>query len=139
MIVNTMAVYIYSSHFPIITQRFTRLLVAWLMRGGWYMIIGGFYRAHLTFPPEYPLLPPKMTFQSPIFHPNSQYIPPPPPSPFPRPLLTFPSLPNRRRLHLHPTRPNRRPLRLRIRLGALVARADSRNDFVECYFHAEQS
>lgn len=32
--------------------------------------IGGFYRAHLTFPPEYPHLPPKMTFQTPIFHPN---------------------------------------------------------------------
>lgn len=31
---------------------------------------GGFYRAHLTFPPEYPHLPPKMTFQTPIFHPN---------------------------------------------------------------------
>lgn len=32
---------------------------------------GGFFRAHLTFPPEYPLLPPKMVFKSPIFHPNS--------------------------------------------------------------------
>ncbi|KAL8941424.1 MAG: hypothetical protein Q9211_001833 [Gyalolechia sp. 1 TL-2023] len=31
---------------------------------------GGFFRAHLKFPPEYPLLPPKMTFQTPIFHPN---------------------------------------------------------------------
>ncbi|MCJ1275365.1 hypothetical protein MMC21_003168 [Puttea exsequens] len=31
---------------------------------------GGFYRAHLTFPPEYPHLPPKMTFQTPVFHPN---------------------------------------------------------------------
>ncbi len=31
---------------------------------------GGFYRAHLTFPPEYPHLPPKMTFQTAIFHPN---------------------------------------------------------------------
>lgn len=31
---------------------------------------GGFFRAHLTFPPQYPLLPPKMTFQTPIFHPN---------------------------------------------------------------------
>ncbi|KAL2042481.1 hypothetical protein N7G274_004974 [Stereocaulon virgatum] len=31
---------------------------------------GGFYRAHLTFPLEYPHLPPKMTFQTPIFHPN---------------------------------------------------------------------
>ncbi|EFX05915.1 ubiquitin conjugating enzyme [Grosmannia clavigera kw1407] len=32
---------------------------------------GGNFRAHLTFPSEYPLLPPKLTFQSPIpFHPN---------------------------------------------------------------------
>lgn len=32
---------------------------------------GGFFRATLSFPPEYPLLPPKMTFTSPIpFHPN---------------------------------------------------------------------
>ncbi|KAL8996091.1 MAG: hypothetical protein Q9169_004330 [Polycauliona sp. 2 TL-2023] len=31
---------------------------------------GGFFRAHLNFPPEYPHLPPKMTFQTPIFHPN---------------------------------------------------------------------
>ncbi|MCJ1390395.1 Ubiquitin-conjugating enzyme E2 15 [Xylographa bjoerkii] len=31
---------------------------------------GGFFRAHVVFPPEYPLLPPKMTFQTPIFHPN---------------------------------------------------------------------
>lgn len=34
--------------------------------------IGGFYRAHLTFPTEYPLLPPKMVFQTPIFHPNGK-------------------------------------------------------------------
>lgn len=38
---------------------------------GFYDIPGGFFRAHLTFPPQYPLLPPKMTFQTPIFHPNS--------------------------------------------------------------------
>ncbi|KAB5576380.1 ubiquitin-conjugating enzyme [Coniochaeta sp. 2T2.1] len=32
---------------------------------------GGNFRAHLTFPPEYPLLPPRLVFQSPIpFHPN---------------------------------------------------------------------
>ena len=31
---------------------------------------GGFFRAHLTFPTEYPHLPPKMVFKSPIFHPN---------------------------------------------------------------------
>ncbi|KAL8835145.1 MAG: hypothetical protein Q9176_007064 [Flavoplaca citrina] len=31
---------------------------------------GGFFRAHLNFPSEYPHLPPKMTFQTSIFHPN---------------------------------------------------------------------
>jgi ubiquitin-conjugating enzyme E2 G1 len=33
---------------------------------------GGFFRARLTFPVEYPLLPPKMRFETPIFHPNSE-------------------------------------------------------------------
>lgn len=34
-------------------------------------ISGGFFRAHLTFPPTYPLMPPKLVFQHPIpFHPN---------------------------------------------------------------------
>ncbi|KAL2173433.1 ubiquitin-conjugating enzyme/RWD-like protein [Thermothelomyces heterothallicus CBS 202.75] len=32
---------------------------------------GGNFRAHLIFPPTYPLMPPKMVFQAPIpFHPN---------------------------------------------------------------------
>ncbi|EGS21663.1 ubiquitin conjugating enzyme-like protein [Thermochaetoides thermophila DSM 1495] len=32
---------------------------------------GGNFRAHLTFPPEYPLMPPKLVFQAPVpFHPN---------------------------------------------------------------------
>ncbi|KAK2749388.1 Ubiquitin-conjugating enzyme E2 15 [Myotisia sp. PD_48] len=31
---------------------------------------GGFFRATLCFPPEYPHLPPKMKFETPIFHPN---------------------------------------------------------------------
>ncbi|TRX97017.1 hypothetical protein FHL15_002323 [Xylaria flabelliformis] len=32
---------------------------------------GAIFRAHLTFPPEYPLMPPKLVFQAPIpFHPN---------------------------------------------------------------------
>ncbi|KAL9070235.1 MAG: hypothetical protein Q9157_005884 [Trypethelium eluteriae] len=31
---------------------------------------GGFFRARLTFPSEYPLLPPKMKFETPIWHPN---------------------------------------------------------------------
>lgn len=33
--------------------------------------LGGFFRARLSFPPEYPLMPPKMKFETPIFHPNS--------------------------------------------------------------------
>jgi hypothetical protein len=32
---------------------------------------GGFFRARLNFPQEYPMLPPKMRFETPIFHPNS--------------------------------------------------------------------
>lgn len=36
---------------------------------------GGFFRARLSFPSEYPHLPPKMKFESPLFHPNSS--PPP--------------------------------------------------------------
>ncbi|KAI9804193.1 MAG: Ubiquitin-conjugating enzyme E2 15 [Sarcosagium campestre] len=31
---------------------------------------GGFFRAQLSFPREYPHLPPKMKFETPIFHPN---------------------------------------------------------------------
>jgi len=31
---------------------------------------GGFFRARLSFPKEYPHLPPKMKFESPIWHPN---------------------------------------------------------------------
>ncbi|KAI9737556.1 MAG: hypothetical protein M1834_009711 [Cirrosporium novae-zelandiae] len=30
----------------------------------------GFFRARLTFPKEYPLMPPKLKFETPIFHPN---------------------------------------------------------------------
>ncbi|EEQ87351.1 Ubiquitin-conjugating enzyme E2 15 [Blastomyces dermatitidis] len=31
---------------------------------------GGFFCARLTFPPEYPHMPPTMKFETPIFHPN---------------------------------------------------------------------
>jgi len=31
---------------------------------------GGFFKARLSFPPEYPLLPPKMRFISDMWHPN---------------------------------------------------------------------
>ncbi|KAM5438492.1 Ubiquitin-conjugating enzyme E2 15 [Microsporum ferrugineum] len=33
---------------------------------------GGFFRAKLSFPPEYPHLPPKMKFETPMFHPNKR-------------------------------------------------------------------
>jgi ubiquitin-conjugating enzyme E2 G1 len=36
-----------------------------------YPTLGGNFRARLSFPPEYPLMPPKMRFETPIFHPNS--------------------------------------------------------------------
>jgi hypothetical protein len=35
---------------------------------------GGVFKAHLTFPREYPQKPPKMQFISDMWHPNSKYI-----------------------------------------------------------------
>ena len=35
-----------------------------------YFAGGGCFRAKLVFPSEYPLMPPKMKFVTPIFHPN---------------------------------------------------------------------
>jgi len=35
---------------------------------------GGFFRARLTFPTEFPLLPPKMRFITPMWHPNSAFL-----------------------------------------------------------------
>lgn len=32
---------------------------------------GGFLKAELVFPPEYPLMPPTMKFKTPMWHPNS--------------------------------------------------------------------
>ena len=34
---------------------------------------GGFFKAHLIFPREYPLRPPKMKFITDIWHPNSKF------------------------------------------------------------------
>ena len=34
---------------------------------------GGFFRAILKFPAEYPHMPPKMKFETRIFHPNSRF------------------------------------------------------------------
>lgn len=36
------------------------------------MDLGGFFRARLSFPQEYPHLPPKMKFDPAIFHPNGR-------------------------------------------------------------------
>lgn len=33
---------------------------------------GGFFKAHLHFPKEYPLRPPRMKFVTEIWHPNSK-------------------------------------------------------------------
>ena len=33
---------------------------------------GGFFKAHLQFPKEYPLRPPRMKFITEIWHPNSK-------------------------------------------------------------------
>lgn len=35
---------------------------------------GGFFKARLSFPPEFPLLPPKMRFITPMWHPNSKCL-----------------------------------------------------------------
>ena len=45
------------------------------MKGAELTTSGGFFRARLNFPSEYPLLPPKMRFETPIFHPNSERLP----------------------------------------------------------------
>lgn len=34
---------------------------------------GGYFKAHLIFPKEYPQRPPKMTFVSEFWHPNGKY------------------------------------------------------------------
>jgi ubiquitin-conjugating enzyme E2 G1 len=34
---------------------------------------GGFFKARLTFPTEFPLQPPKMRFITPMWHPNSAF------------------------------------------------------------------
>lgn len=35
---------------------------------------GGFFKAHLHFPKEYPLRPPRMKFITEIWHPNSKCV-----------------------------------------------------------------
>ena len=35
---------------------------------------GGFLTARLSFPSDYPMMPPKMKFETKIFHPNSAYL-----------------------------------------------------------------
>lgn len=35
---------------------------------------GGFFKARLSFPVDYPLSPPKMKFITPIWHPNSKWL-----------------------------------------------------------------
>ena len=42
---------------------------------------GGIFPAELKFPKDYPLAPPKMKFQTEVWHPNGTLIPPPPPPP----------------------------------------------------------
>ena len=46
-----------------------RELIA-LLRGGHDISEGGFLKARLSFPSEFPLLPPKMRFITPMWHPN---------------------------------------------------------------------
>lgn len=68
----------------------------------------------LRLPPSLPSSPPQKKSPSTYTYPSAH------------------SLPLRRRLHLDPAPPHHRPIRLRIRIRALVARADARNNTLEC-------
>jgi len=87
-------------------------------------------------------MPPKMKFESPLFHPNSMPLPAliPPHSrhsyQHPIHVLTSGSLPNRRSLHLYPAPPRRRQVWLRVRRRALVPRTNARDDPIVCDFDA---
>ena len=35
---------------------------------------GGFFKARLTFPEDFPLNPPKLRFITPMWHPNSAFL-----------------------------------------------------------------
>ena len=48
---------------------------------------GGCFRSRISFPREYPHLPPKMRFETPIYHPNSTSLFPFPPFHYPGPPL----------------------------------------------------
>jgi ubiquitin-conjugating enzyme E2 G1 len=53
------------------TTRLGRIFLLLLSLTAINVIIGGNFRARLVFPPTYPLMPPSLTFQTPIpFHPN---------------------------------------------------------------------
>ena len=39
----------------------------------WHCSEGGFFKAHLTFPKDYPQKPPNLKFISDMWHPNSEY------------------------------------------------------------------
>jgi hypothetical protein len=88
-------------------------------------LLGGFFRARLTFPSEYPLLPPKMRFETPIFHPNSERLPPARTTYIP--YSHAHSLPKRRSLHLHPPPARGRQVGLRVGRRAVVTSPNSRN------------
>jgi len=99
---------------------------------------GGFFRARLAFPPEYPLLPPKMKFETPIFHPNG------------RPthlslalevcanLIPTSSVRGWCSLYLHPPPPRRRQVRLRDGSRALESCSNTRDNPPQRYQFAEQ-
>jgi len=119
-----------------------------------YVGIGGFFRAHLTFPKEYPLLPPKMVFKSPIFHPNSTSL-----------YLLSSEVDHSNAdfeivystgevcissiSHLSPflclhaynihstASPRRRQVRLRVCSGAMVTSTNARDNPAECYQYAQ--
>jgi ubiquitin-protein ligase len=89
--------------------------------------LGGFFRARLTFPIEYPLLPPKMRFETPIFHPNSELLQRSVKRIVSTMLTPKSSLPERRSMYIDPTSTGGRQVRVRVGSRALVTRSNTRD------------
>ena len=87
---STLLLYSFTSRKPHVLGRLPTHLVT---------TTGGFFRAQLSFPPEYPLLPPKMKFEPTLFHPNSSS---PPDDVYLTAERFSSSLLHWRSLHLHP-------------------------------------
>ena len=63
-----------ASWYPVVCFQNIILLIQQLIFDLDLLSEGGFFKARLSFPPEFPLLPPKMRFITPMWHPNSQCL-----------------------------------------------------------------